>query len=142
MSSATGLLFNYFNKEGLTIISLSDEQEVPTGEVKFYQPVVVDTEDAYLLFQNTVHFLDVRSPLEYKQGHIPNSINLPYDYLDDLEHVLSEYPKDTPFVLYGNSNSDIPNIAAQEMFHKDFNRIYIYPEGYDEWVNTNYPVVK
>jgi rhodanese-related sulfurtransferase len=142
LSSVSGLVYNYFNPAGLEIISLSDEPEVQPGEIKFYQPVRVDTEDANLLFENSVQFIDVRSPSEFTQGHIPNSINIPHNYIDDLEHILSDFSKDTPFVLYGNSNSDIPDIVAREMLHNDYNKIYIYPDGYDEWIRNNHPVVK
>ena len=42
--------------------------------------------------------LDVRTISEYKDGHIPNSINIP---VEDIESVASKYKdKSTPFFVY------------------------------------------
>ncbi|MDC0602632.1 rhodanese-like domain-containing protein [Aliiglaciecola sp.] len=42
--------------------------------------------------------LDVRSPLLFEQGHIPNAINLPHKKIS--AQTLSEFPADTLFVTY------------------------------------------
>jgi NADPH-dependent 2,4-dienoyl-CoA reductase/sulfur reductase-like enzyme/rhodanese-related sulfurtransferase len=41
--------------------------------------------------------LDVRTPLEYASGHIPDAINIP---VDDLRNRLAELPKGRPIVAY------------------------------------------
>ena len=41
--------------------------------------------------------LDVRTPLEYANGHIPGAINIP---VDDLRTRLAELPKERPIVAY------------------------------------------
>lgn len=42
--------------------------------------------------------LDVRSPSEYQQGHIPGSINIP---LDSIQQVTKKYPKkETPLFVH------------------------------------------
>jgi rhodanese-related sulfurtransferase len=143
LAIATAFLYNYFNPEGLTIVSLQEEETIVSepGEVKFYQPVSVDSEDAFLLYENNVQFIDVRSPGEHNEGYIPNSINLPTDQLDNLKEILSSFQEDTPLVIYGRNNSDQSMEAvAEELFKIDFNRIYIYTDGFEEWVKNNYPV--
>jgi len=42
--------------------------------------------------------LDVRTPEEYQQGHIPQSINIPLDHLNVLS-----YPAETPLYVYCHS---------------------------------------
>jgi len=41
--------------------------------------------------------LDVRTPLEYANGHIPDAVNIP---VDDLRSRLAELPQDRPIVAY------------------------------------------
>ena len=42
--------------------------------------------------------LDVRSASEYQQGHIPGSINIP---LDSIQQVMKKYPKkETPLFVH------------------------------------------
>ena len=42
--------------------------------------------------------LDVRSPQEYAQGHIPGSKNVPLQSLEDVSEIVSEL--DTPLFVY------------------------------------------
>jgi rhodanese-related sulfurtransferase len=44
--------------------------------------------------------VDVREPVEFRAGHIPNAINLP---LRTLAHNLDQVPRDRPVVLYCSS---------------------------------------
>lgn len=47
--------------------------------------------------------LDVRTPQEYREGHIPNSINCPLQTLDDIEFMVSS--KETPLFVYCRSGA-------------------------------------
>jgi rhodanese-related sulfurtransferase len=143
LSSATALVYNYFNPEGLTIISMQENEEADTaaGEVKFLQPVPVNSEDAFTLFDNRVQFIDVRLSEEYEKRNIPESINLPPEYLDDTKNVLSSVEKNAPLVVYGDRNSaEKISQISDRLFNEGFNRIYIYNEGIEDWINNNYPV--
>lgn len=51
--------------------------------------------------------LDVRTPQEYREGHIPGSQNLPLDVLDRLE-----VPQDTPLFVYCHSGARSRHAAA------------------------------
>ncbi|MGN6711941.1 Rhodanese-related sulfurtransferase [Anaerocolumna jejuensis DSM 15929] len=41
--------------------------------------------------------IDIREPMDYKQGHIPSAINIPYD---DFENGQRNIPKDKLLILY------------------------------------------
>lgn len=43
--------------------------------------------------------VDVRSPEEYAEGHVPGAVNIP---IDEVEQRLSEIPQDRPVVPYCN----------------------------------------
>lgn len=58
--------------------------------------------DGVTAYQNTpgAVLLDVRTPQEYRGGHIPGSVNIPLDRLQSLR-----YQKDTPLFVYCHSGS-------------------------------------
>ena len=46
---------------------------------------------------NKISLIDVRTPGEFADGHIPGAVNIP---LDDLRESLDRIPHDKPIVLY------------------------------------------
>jgi len=44
--------------------------------------------------------IDVRTPVEYKEGHIPSSLLIPYD---EIEKHTAEIPKEKVIILYCHS---------------------------------------
>ncbi len=59
--------------------------------------VDVSVDEALQLWQNKeATLIDIRTPAEYRDGHIPGVVNIP---LDELEKRLSEIPKDKKVVL-------------------------------------------
>lgn len=47
-------------------------------------------------------FIDVRTPAEYAEGHIPGALNIP---LDTLASRMGEWPRDGLYVLYCRSGN-------------------------------------
>ncbi|HIF9244000.1 TPA: rhodanese-like domain-containing protein [Photobacterium damselae] len=60
---------------------------------------------------NTV-IVDVRSPAEFKQGHLPSAMNIPFDQIAQLEAQVKE--KDRPILLYCRSGQRA-RIAEQQL---------------------------
>lgn len=54
--------------------------------------------------------LDVRTTQEYQAGHIPGSINLPLQELDNAEEIIEN--EDTPIYVYCRSGSRSRQAAA------------------------------
>ncbi len=48
--------------------------------------------------------IDVRTPLEFTQGHIAGSINIPHEQLDDIAAAIGER-KDRPVILFCRSGA-------------------------------------
>ena len=63
----------------------------------FKQPDIDQGVATYLCTPSAV-LLDVRTPAEYRDGHIPKSINVPLQNIDTIISVISE--KDTPLFVY------------------------------------------
>ena len=67
--------------------------------------------------------LDVRNPQEYRQGHIPESINIPLRMLDSAENVVEN--RDAALYVYCHSGVRSRQAAAQlkEMGYTNVNNI-------------------
>ena len=66
----------------------------------FKQPDINQGVQQYKNTANAV-LLDVRSPQEYREGHIPGSQNVPLQQLDNIEEIAEN--KDTALYVYCHS---------------------------------------
>ena len=84
--------------------------------------VDVSVEEAQRLWQNKEAILiDVRTPGEYRDGHIPGVVNIP---LDELEKRMNEVPKDKKVVLIcrtGNRSAQGTQLLRSKGFQNVFN---------------------
>lgn len=82
--------------------------------------------------------LDIRTPDEYRAGHIPNARNLDF-FSPRFEFHLAELPKNTPILLYcrsGNRSSQ-----ALEYFEEaSLGPLYHLAKGFKQWQQEGMPV--
>lgn len=76
----------------------------------FRQPDVNAGVTEYRRTENAV-LLDVRTPEEYRGGHIPESINVPLQSIEDIEAVLDN--KEVPLFVYCHSGARSRQATAQ-----------------------------
>ena len=92
--------------------------------------VDVSVDEAQRLWQNKEAILiDVRTPAEYRDGHIPGVVNIP---LDELEKRMGEVPKDKKVVLIcrtGNRSAQ----GTKLLRSKGFNNVYNSTGGMTTW---------
>ncbi len=70
---------------------------------------------------STPHILlDVRTPAEFAEGHIPGAVNIP---VDSLHSRLSEVPSDLPVVVYCRSGNRSAT-AAQILDRAGYDSVY------------------
>lgn len=76
-------------------------------------------------FQQTAGavLVDVRTPEEYRDGHVPGSINVPLQQIEDIELEVAE--KNTPLYVYCRSGARSRQAAAllKEMGYEDVHNI-------------------
>ena len=76
-------------------------------------------------FQQTAGavLVDVRTPEEYRDGHVPGSINVPLQQIEDIELEIAE--KNTPLYVYCRSGARSRQAAAllKEMGYEDVHNI-------------------
>jgi rhodanese-related sulfurtransferase len=91
------------------------------------------------------HFVDVREPDEYAEGHVPGARSSPRGFLEvraDLEHRKRDpwlADRDRRLLLYcgGGHRSAL---AAQTLQQMGFRRVASLAEGFTGWTGRGYPV--
>jgi len=84
--------------------------------------------------------VDIRESAEYKQGHIVDALNIPYNKFADNMAELEQY-RDRPIVLVckmGQHSSAIGKILAE----KGFAKVSRLNGGLMEWQNLQLPLIK
>ncbi|MBN3860201.1 hypothetical protein GKC56_06785 [Neisseriaceae bacterium PsAf] len=79
--------------------------------------------------------MDIRTPQEFESVHIPQSINIPLDQIDQLQKF-----DDDSVVLFCRSGVRTTN--NQSVFEKftQAENLYIIEHGIIEWIQMGYPV--
>jgi rhodanese-related sulfurtransferase len=91
----------------------------------------ISSDEAKKLIDNKeVVVLDVRTPEEYQDGHIPNALLVP---LQELENKLNDLDKNEPYLLVCRSGNR--STQASEILTSDsFTNIYNMTGGMNSWV--------
>lgn len=84
--------------------------------------------------------VDLRSNDEFRDGHIPGSMNLPMDkLLDHVEKIKNH--QDKPVILVCNAGTNA-TAAGRQLQEKGFAQVYRLAGGMQGWRGDNLPVVK
>ena len=88
----------------------------------FKQPDINKGLKEYAEAENAV-LLDVRTPQEYREGHIPGSINVPLQQIEDIDLEVSEMSM--PLFVYCRSGARSRQATAmlQEMGYEEVHNI-------------------
>jgi len=84
--------------------------------------------------------VDVSETNDFKNGHIPNALNVPLSRFQDDLKKLQKY-KDKPIVLACRSGNKAPR-AASILSRNEFKRPYTLQGGLAAWQKENLPVEK
>ena len=85
-----------------------------------------------------VTLLDVRPSEEFAQGHLPGSVNVP---LDQLDEALGELSTDLPFVAYCRGPYCVLSVEAVSRLRARGLHALRLEDGYPEWKAAGLPVV-
>src|SRR5512133_3413143 len=81
----------------------------------------IDGQRARALVDGGARLVDVRTPGEFEQRHLPSAINVPLQSLKDRMPLLE--PKDQPIVLYCRSGHR-SGLAYAQLKHSGFSQLY------------------
>jgi len=84
--------------------------------------------------------LDVRSPKEYAEGHIPGAINIPHDQLGSRLAEIGSH-KDKDVVLYCGSGGRV-SIAANTLQAAGFSKLLHLDGDMNGWRSNGQPIKK
>ncbi|MBA7508580.1 Thiosulfate sulfurtransferase GlpE [subsurface metagenome] len=128
------------NEEGTAQIEEVSEEESAQAEEKVISEVNdISVEEVYQIISSNQDYiiLDVRTPDEFKEGHIEGAILIP---VLELDNRLGELPKDKPIITYCRSGSRSRN-AANILVENGFTQIYDMG-GILDWIDKGYPVIE
>ena len=85
-----------------------------------------------ILKTKTIQLVDVRTPTEYKKGHIKKALNINFFNQNQFVSEFKKMNKETPIYIYcrsGNRSSK----AAKQLADLGFKNIYDLKQGYMNW---------
>jgi len=96
--------------------------------------------DLYKIFENlksTERIIDVRTPKEYSQGHVPSSLNIPMGVEKSFLEELSSYQRIFVYCHSGRRAQTVYTILGMKGLG---NVICINSSGMTDWINAGFPV--
>lgn len=87
-----------------------------------------------------VHLIDVRTPMEFNQGHIKGAINIDF-IANDFEEQLKELNPDKPIVIYCRTGRR-SGLTTKMLLELGFEEIYDLKGGTINWERQGFKLVK
>lgn len=91
--------------------------------------IEVSSNDLMQIFSFNPIIIDVRLKVDFNKKHIPNSYNIPYDFL--LTSCLEYLSKDKTYYIICD-NGSLSKKASSYLHHKGFKVINVY-DGITKW---------
>jgi rhodanese-related sulfurtransferase len=83
--------------------------------------------------------IDVRTPMEYKQGHIENAINISYLGFG-FKRKIAKLDNDLPVFIYCQTAHRSP-LAAKALHKQGFKEVHDLNGGFKTWKEQDLPIV-
>jgi len=133
-----GALFCAHASAGDPAVQNAAPATVPAAPSAAAIPLV--TQDALLARQakhdSALLVIDVRSPEEFAQGHVPGAVNIPQDQVASR---LAEVPKDKDVVLYCRSGRRTA-LAADVLSANGYTRLSHLEGDMNAWLEKGRPI--
>eukprot|EP01025_Chloroclados_australasicus_P032164 TRINITY_DN3255_c1_g1_i1.p2 TRINITY_DN3255_c1_g1~~TRINITY_DN3255_c1_g1_i1.p2 ORF type:complete len:155 (+),score=16.57 TRINITY_DN3255_c1_g1_i1:69-533(+) len=109
----------------------------------------VSAKEAGQFYQDGYQYLDVRTPQEYGQGNVPNSVNIPIMFRTEqgmnlneefLAQVKEAYPQLDTKLVVGCASGKRSTKACQLLLEEGYKNLVNNSEGYAAWVEAGLPV--
>lgn len=101
-------------------------ETIPLARVKF----LLDN-------QEKIVFVDLRSPREFQQKHLPGARSIP---VGELDKRFAEIPKTGRVILYCSCRPGDDSYSYFLLRDNDYTNISVMDDGFDEWLRRKYPV--
>ena len=91
------------------------------------------------LLDESLLLIDVRTDLEFDQGHLPGAININL-YSKSFEQQVSEYDRNRPVYVYCRTGHR-SQTAAEKLISMGFREVYSLEGGMMRWQRARKPVI-
>jgi rhodanese-related sulfurtransferase len=83
--------------------------------------------------------VDALSQGHYASSHLPGAVNLPYEFVDEAEKVLSD--KSADIIVYCmNVDCEASRLEARELVGMGYANVRHYAAGKQDWIRAGLPV--
>jgi rhodanese-related sulfurtransferase len=88
--------------------------------------------------------VDAREPNDYREGHIPGAINLPYDeVVTDPDRLEKFDPQGKPIIVYcGGGTCELSMNLGFALVNAGKKKVLVFMGGWPEWSTSGYPIAK
>ena len=134
------------NEDSKTIQKKENESEnkKKVELAAFTEPKAIKLDQAYILYNKGITFIDARDTSDFIAGHIKNSINIPFDDFDNYKQRLDQLSKENPLVVYcAGTECDLSILLGNLLFiEMGYKKVYVFFGGWLDWTKAKYPVEK
>ena len=106
-----------------------------------YSTDVSVAEAVDLIKNKNAVIIDVRTPEEFAESHLPEANNFPVDTLSQNIETIKKLQRDKPLLVYCRSGKRSAR-AAEKLKNLGVNSLYNLKGGIKAWSDANNPLVK
>lgn len=149
LSIILAFVYNYFSsksvpiiRENVTIEYVNDEELFSNSSSNTIAQKYISTNHMLdLIKSGEALIIDSRNHEAYVKGHIPKSINIPFLDVFNYMEKLQSIPRDTLIVIYCEGiHCELSKNLAEFLKGMNFKKIFLYPEGFEVWLEKKLPV--
>ena len=138
---AAAIIFANLTFSATTALAENNTQNNLTTTENIYSTDVSVAEAVDLIKNKNAVIIDVRTPEEFAESHLPEANNFPVDTLSQNIETIKKLQRDKPLLVYCRSGKRSAR-AAEKLKNLGVNSLYNLKGGIKAWSDANNPLVK
>ncbi len=134
--------FSFFFQENnvfITVIALLSGialfiLHLPKKKIFISIPQAIDISN-----KQDVYWIDVRSYLLFRKGHIVHAKNIP---LNEIKKRTSSIPSNRPLFLISSNGKDLKSDTMTLLNSLGYKKVFVIDGGMEDWIQNNLPIIK
>ena len=138
---ASAIIFANLTFSATTALAENNTQNNLATTENIYSTDVSVAEAVDLIKNKNAVIIDVRTPEEFAESHLPEANNFPVDTLSQNIETIKKLQRDKPLLVYCRSGKRSAR-AAEKLKNLGVNSLYNLKGGIKAWSDANNPLVK
>ena len=138
---AAAIIFANLTFSATTALAENNTQNNLATTENIYSTDVSVAEAVDLIKNKNAVIIDVRTPEEFAESHLPEANNFPVDTLSQNIETIKKLQRDKPLLVYCRSGKRSAR-AAEKLKNLGVNSLYNQKGGIKAWSDANNPLVK